>query len=278
MVCGRRMGRIGLALWLGVVVGLGTPGCSRKPTQEAGTKESAAKIQDGLKTMHPDPARPSVTPHVTALSGGSGSSPGNVAPGAPSASKLYAQARSAWLAGECEKSIGLARQANRIKFSTRHVSIIGACACSLRWPATAKWAYRILRGGQRRMLIQICSSKGIDVTAGVRIDEPSFVGRTPQPSPEPQRPVPSDSADFKSASDLSSLARKAWLAGQCSKATRLAMLANRKQRSPSNWAIIGACACILGRKSQAKLALAELRGANRSRLIATCRTKGIRLD
>jgi len=80
-----------------------------------------------------------------------------------SAAELYSQARAAWLAGQCGKAIKLARKANRRKFSTRHVSIIGACACSLRRKGTAKWAYKILRGGQRNMLLQICRSKGIEL-------------------------------------------------------------------------------------------------------------------
>ncbi len=80
-----------------------------------------------------------------------------------SASELYAKARAAWLAGQCGKAIKLARKANRKKFSTRHVSIIGACACTLRRKSTAKWAYKILRGGQRNMLLQICRSKGIEL-------------------------------------------------------------------------------------------------------------------
>jgi len=80
-----------------------------------------------------------------------------------SASELYAKARAAWLAGQCGKAIKLARKANRRKFSTRHVSIIGACACTLRRKSTAKWAYKILRGGQRNMLLQICRSKGIEL-------------------------------------------------------------------------------------------------------------------
>ena len=79
------------------------------------------------------------------------------------AAQLYSQARAAWLAGQCGKAIKLARKANRRKFSTRHVSIIGACACSLRRRGTAKWAYKILRGGQRNMLMTICRSKGIDL-------------------------------------------------------------------------------------------------------------------
>jgi len=80
-----------------------------------------------------------------------------------SAAELYAKARQAWLAGQCGKAIKLARKANRRKFSTRHVSIIGACACTLRRKSTAKWAYKILRGGQRNMLLQICRSKGIEL-------------------------------------------------------------------------------------------------------------------
>jgi pSer/pThr/pTyr-binding forkhead associated (FHA) protein len=83
--------------------------------------------------------------------------------GGASAAELYAKARTAWLAGQCGKAIRLARKANRRKFSTRHVSIIGACACTLRRKSTAKWAYKILRGGQRNMLLQICRSKGIEL-------------------------------------------------------------------------------------------------------------------
>lgn len=83
--------------------------------------------------------------------------------GGASAAELYAMARQAWLAGQCGKAIKLARKANRRKFSKRHVSIIGACACTLRRKSTAKWAYKILRGGQRNMLLQICRSKGIDL-------------------------------------------------------------------------------------------------------------------
>jgi pSer/pThr/pTyr-binding forkhead associated (FHA) protein len=83
--------------------------------------------------------------------------------GGASAAELYAKARAAWLAGQCGNAIKLARKANRKKFSTRHVSIIGACACSLRRKSTAKWAYKILRGGQRNMLLQICRSKGIEL-------------------------------------------------------------------------------------------------------------------
>jgi len=86
-----------------------------------------------------------------------------VIPANASASDLYTLSRKAWLGGECDQAIQYARAANRKKFSRRHVSIIGACACTLRRLSTARWAYKILRGGHRNMLLQICRSKGIDL-------------------------------------------------------------------------------------------------------------------
>ena len=287
MVSARRLGRIGVVLLLGVALGVGTPGCSRKSSKKAAGKESAVKAGSELKSTHR--AQPSAAPRVTPLPAAAprgtplpaGSRPSHATfdPGTASAGELYAHARAAWLAGECEKSIRFARLANRKKFSTRHVSIIGACACSLRRPKTAQWAYKILRGGQRNMLMVICRSKGIDLSAAVDND--------PQPAPRPQRPVPPDPSDPpvspvlvgpNTAATFYKRARSAWLAGQCSKAIRLAKRANKKKHSSRHWSIIGACSCSLRRRGEAKRALAVLRGGQRNMIIQICRSKGITLD
>jgi ABC transport system ATP-binding/permease protein len=81
----------------------------------------------------------------------------------PSTDKLYEQARDAWQAGNCSKAISLADEANRKQFSPRNVSIIGVCSCTVGNTKRAKWAYKVLKGGQRNILVQLCKSKGINL-------------------------------------------------------------------------------------------------------------------
>ncbi|MFH2009433.1 MAG: FHA domain-containing protein [bacterium] len=83
--------------------------------------------------------------------------------GGGNAKELYLQARAAWLAGMCGQAIRLATKANKIQFSRKNIGIIGACACSLGRRGQAKRAYKILRGGERNMLLQVCRSKGIEL-------------------------------------------------------------------------------------------------------------------
>jgi hypothetical protein len=83
--------------------------------------------------------------------------------GAAAAAELYEQALKAWRANDCSKAIALADEANRKQFSGRHVSIIGACACTLGNQGRANWAYKILKGGQRNILVQVCKAKGINL-------------------------------------------------------------------------------------------------------------------
>ena len=83
--------------------------------------------------------------------------------GGPTAAELTKKARTAWMAGQCGKAISLAKKANRKKYSSSNIRIIGVCACTLRRKSTARWAYKRLRGGQRNNIMQFCKSKGINL-------------------------------------------------------------------------------------------------------------------
>ena len=134
------------------------PGPTMAPSRRPGGRHAVPRTQ----MLDPEPGRRvgSADAGTVAASADAGAV---VIPANASASDLYTLSRKAWLGGECDQAIQYARAANRKKFSRRHVSIIGACACTLRRLSTARWAYKILRGGHRNMLLQICRSKGIDL-------------------------------------------------------------------------------------------------------------------
>jgi pSer/pThr/pTyr-binding forkhead associated (FHA) protein len=84
--------------------------------------------------------------------------------GGKSASQLLNEARSALLNNQYSKALRLGRAAYRKNPSSTIVLIIGQAACKTRRPRTAKWAYRKLSGGRKRLVAKTCSSRGIDLT------------------------------------------------------------------------------------------------------------------
>ncbi len=79
------------------------------------------------------------------------------------ARNYYVKARKAWLSGQCGKAMRMAEKSQALKPASRNLSIIGACACSLRREAKARQIYDLLKGGHRVMLRAICRSKGINL-------------------------------------------------------------------------------------------------------------------
>ena len=78
-----------------------------------------------------------------------------------SAEQLAKEARDSWARNNCSRALRLARKAYRKKHSTLLVYIIGSCACKTGRPKTAKWAYRKLSGGRKRMVARACKAKNI---------------------------------------------------------------------------------------------------------------------
>jgi hypothetical protein len=74
---------------------------------------------------------------------------------------LRNRARSLWLAGQCKKSIKLARQSYKLHPSTSSATLVGYCACSIRDASLARWAYRRVRSLTRKSIVRSCAHKGI---------------------------------------------------------------------------------------------------------------------
>jgi hypothetical protein len=83
-------------------------------------------------------------------------------PGAPKLWRtLRNRARRHWLAGQCNKAIGLARQSYQLHPSTLSATLVGYCACSIRDASLARWAYRRTSSITRKSLVRACGRKGI---------------------------------------------------------------------------------------------------------------------
>jgi len=83
-------------------------------------------------------------------------------PGAPKRwLTLRNRARRHWMAGQCGKTIKLARQSYKLHPSTLTASLIGYCACSIGNASLARWAHRRTRSSTRRSLVRACGRKGI---------------------------------------------------------------------------------------------------------------------
>ncbi len=74
---------------------------------------------------------------------------------------LRKRARTAWMAGQCNKAIGLARRSYKLHPSNLSASVIGYCACSIKNASLARWAYRRLRSISRKGIVRACRRKGI---------------------------------------------------------------------------------------------------------------------
>lgn len=80
-----------------------------------------------------------------------------------SAEQLAKEARDSWARNNCSRALRLARKAYRKKHSTLLVYIMGSCACKTGRPKTAKWAYKRLSGGRKRMVAKACKAKNISL-------------------------------------------------------------------------------------------------------------------
>jgi len=198
------------------------------------------------------------------------------------ADDLLAGAKRAWFAGKYGKAIRLATVANALKPLRKHVAIIGLSACQLGRRKKARWAVDQLSGKQRGALLRACASRGIDLrlvptTASAPVIEPIMAPVVAPPPVMGSGIAEEPPVDPTSAKSLYGAAKRAWLSGQCAKAIRFAKKANRLRFSRKHVTIIGACACSLGKRGQAKWAYKILRGGQRNMLLQVCKAKGIDL-
>jgi hypothetical protein len=100
---------------------------------------------------------------------------------------------------------------------------------------------------------------------------------TPKPEDESAAVPPPPSGSAQTAEQLLSDARKASMAGNASKAYKLAKEAYASGKSPDALQLMGVSACKMGDAAKARSAYKKLSGSKKSQLASLCSSKGIEL-